>query len=63
MLVLVMTNIFLNQYIQLLKGMRNATKPSLISELPYAEEVACGGYHTCVLTSNHQLLNLNMCWF
>ncbi|MCI21384.1 ultraviolet-B receptor UVR8-like, partial [Trifolium medium] len=45
----------------LLKGMRNATKPSLISELPYAEEVACGGYHTCVLTSNHKLLNLNMC--
>jgi hypothetical protein len=63
MLVFVITNIFLNQYIQLLKGMRNATKPSLISELPYAEEVACGGYHTCVLTSNHQLLNLNMCWF
>ncbi|WJX40937.1 HECT-type E3 ubiquitin transferase [Trifolium repens] len=39
----------------LLKGMRNATKPSLISELPYAEEVACGGYHTCVLTNTGEL--------
>ncbi|PNY08361.1 hypothetical protein L195_g004881 [Trifolium pratense] len=39
----------------LLKGMRNATKPSLISELPYAEEVACGGYHTCVLTNIGEL--------
>lgn len=60
---LVMTNIFFNQYTQLLKGTSNTTKPSLISELPYAEEVACGGYHTCVLTSNHQVLNLHMCWF
>ncbi|XP_058756575.1 ultraviolet-B receptor UVR8-like isoform X2 [Vicia villosa] len=39
----------------LLKEMSNATKPSLIRELPYAEEVACGGYHTCVLTSPHML--------
>jgi len=37
-------------------GVRNATTPSIISEVPYAEEVACGGYHTCVVTSNTLLL-------
>ncbi|XP_054805466.1 ultraviolet-B receptor UVR8 isoform X9 [Prosopis cineraria] len=36
-------------------GMNNATKPSLISELPCSEEVACGGYHTCVLTNSGEL--------
>lgn len=35
--------------------MSNATKPSLISELPYSKEVACGGYHTCVLTNSGEL--------
>ncbi|KAK2977893.1 hypothetical protein RJ640_022684, partial [Escallonia rubra] len=25
--------------------------PTMISELPYSENVACGGYHTCVITS------------
>ncbi|KAM6590352.1 hypothetical protein CsatA_012957 [Cannabis sativa] len=29
--------------------------PSLIAELPYSEEVACGGYHTCVLSSGGEL--------
>ncbi|PON61809.1 Regulator of chromosome condensation [Trema orientale] len=29
--------------------------PSIISELPYSEEVACGGYHTCVMTSGGEL--------
>ncbi|CAL0319756.1 unnamed protein product [Lupinus luteus] len=38
-----------------LKDMSSATKPSLISELPYSEEVACGGYHTCVLTNSGEL--------
>ncbi|ESR45256.1 hypothetical protein CICLE_v10003878mg, partial [Citrus x clementina] len=28
----------------------HARRPSLISKLPYSEEVVCGGYHTCVLT-------------
>ncbi|RDX76602.1 Ultraviolet-B receptor UVR8, partial [Mucuna pruriens] len=37
------------------KEMSNATKPSLISELPYSKEVACGGYHTCVLTNSGEL--------
>lgn len=37
-------------------GVRNATTPSIISEVPYAEGVACGGYHTCVVTSNTLLL-------
>ncbi|KAG8481127.1 hypothetical protein CXB51_025846 [Gossypium anomalum] len=31
---------------------KNATMPSMINTLPYSEEVACGGYHTCVVTSN-----------
>lgn len=31
---------------------KNATARSMTSNLPYSEEVACGGYHTCVLTSN-----------
>nr|XP_027190586.1 ultraviolet-B receptor UVR8 isoform X2 [Cicer arietinum] len=38
-----------------LKETSNATKPLLVSELPYAEEVACGGYHTCVLTNSGEL--------
>ncbi|KAG4176044.1 hypothetical protein ERO13_A11G224808v2 [Gossypium hirsutum] len=29
---------------------KNATMPSMINTLPYSEEVACGGYHTCVVT-------------
>uniref|UniRef100_A0A5B7AE55 Putative E3 ubiquitin-protein ligase HERC4 isoform X1 n=1 Tax=Davidia involucrata TaxID=16924 RepID=A0A5B7AE55_DAVIN len=33
----------------------NATTPSLISNLPFSEEVACGGYHTCVITSGGEL--------
>ncbi|KAB5556465.1 hypothetical protein DKX38_007374 [Salix brachista] len=28
----------------------NATTPSMIGKLPYSQEVACGGYHTCVIT-------------
>ncbi|KAG8500710.1 hypothetical protein CXB51_004476 [Gossypium anomalum] len=31
---------------------KNATMPSMINTLPYSEEVACGGYHTCVVASN-----------
>ncbi|KAG8485607.1 hypothetical protein CXB51_018979 [Gossypium anomalum] len=31
---------------------KNATMPSMINTFPYSEEVACGGYHTCVVTSN-----------
>ncbi|XP_048499373.1 ultraviolet-B receptor UVR8 isoform X7 [Beta vulgaris subsp. vulgaris] len=31
----------------------NATVPSMMSKLPISEEVACGGYHTCVLTIYH----------
>ncbi|CAJ1974859.1 unnamed protein product [Sphenostylis stenocarpa] len=38
-----------------LKEMSDTTKPSLISELPYSKEVACGGYHTCVLTNSGEL--------
>ncbi|KAF5178792.1 Hect and rld domain-containing e3 ubiquitin protein ligase family member [Thalictrum thalictroides] len=30
----------------------NATSPSMIGKFPICEEVACGGYHTCVVTSN-----------
>ncbi|KAL1347018.1 hypothetical protein AAHE18_08G228200 [Arachis hypogaea] len=38
-----------------LKEMSNATKPSLINELPYSQQVACSGYHTCVLTNSGEL--------
>ncbi|KAA8547058.1 hypothetical protein F0562_003487 [Nyssa sinensis] len=34
---------------------KNATTPSMISNLPFSEEVACGGYHTCVITSGGEL--------
>lgn len=34
---------------------KNATTPSVISELPSSEEVACGGYHTCTITSGGEL--------
>lgn len=30
---------------------KGATTPSAISEVPHSDEVACGGYHTCVVTS------------
>ncbi|XP_077213141.1 regulator of chromosome condensation (RCC1) family protein isoform X2 [Tasmannia lanceolata] len=33
----------------------NATSPAIVSELPFSQEVACGGYHTCVITSNREL--------
>ncbi|CAA7027055.1 unnamed protein product [Microthlaspi erraticum] len=36
-------------------GVRNATTPSIISEVPYADEIACGGYHTCVVTRSGEL--------
>ncbi|KAL3721308.1 hypothetical protein ACJRO7_033755 [Eucalyptus globulus] len=36
-------------------GNKNATTPSMIDELPYSGEVACGGYHTCVITSGGEL--------
>ncbi|XP_034691673.1 ultraviolet-B receptor UVR8 [Vitis riparia] len=34
---------------------KNATAPSMISELPYSKQVACGGYHTCVISSSGEL--------
>ncbi|XP_022725598.1 ultraviolet-B receptor UVR8-like isoform X1 [Durio zibethinus] len=34
---------------------KNATMPSMINSLPYSEEVACGGYHTCVVTRGGEL--------
>ncbi|XP_014524438.1 ultraviolet-B receptor UVR8 isoform X2 [Vigna radiata var. radiata] len=38
-----------------IKEMSDVTRPSLITELPYSKEVACGGYHTCVLTNSGEL--------
>jgi len=32
----------------------------LVSELPYSKEVACGGYHTCILTSNSSVSELDL---
>ncbi|XP_052197694.1 ultraviolet-B receptor UVR8 isoform X2 [Diospyros lotus] len=34
---------------------KSATTPFMISNLPRSEEVACGGYHTCVVTSGGEL--------
>ncbi|XAR73139.1 hypothetical protein NMG60_11007005 [Bertholletia excelsa] len=34
---------------------KNATTPFMIDQLPLSEEVACGGYHTCVITSAGEL--------
>jgi alpha-tubulin suppressor-like RCC1 family protein len=25
-------------------------RPTVVEEVPFSEEVACGGYHTCVVT-------------
>ncbi|CAA6664323.1 unnamed protein product [Spirodela intermedia] len=36
-------------------GAKNPSSPSVIHELPFSEEVACGGYHTCVITRDGQL--------
>ncbi|TXG60243.1 hypothetical protein EZV62_014816 [Acer yangbiense] len=33
----------------------NATTPSLVSKVPYSEDVSCGGYHTCIVTSGGEL--------
>ncbi|XP_050382759.1 ultraviolet-B receptor UVR8 [Argentina anserina] len=34
---------------------QNGTEPSMISRLPCSEEVSCGGYHTCIITSGGEL--------
>ncbi|KAJ0976031.1 hypothetical protein J5N97_017996 [Dioscorea zingiberensis] len=34
---------------------KNASRPLAIQELPFSEEVACGGYHTCVITNEGRL--------
>ncbi|XP_020103913.1 ultraviolet-B receptor UVR8 isoform X3 [Ananas comosus] len=33
----------------------NASTPSAMKELPFSSAVACGGYHTCVITSEGEL--------
>ncbi|KAJ0096472.1 hypothetical protein Patl1_28034 [Pistacia atlantica] len=37
---------------------KNATTPSMISKLPYSDEVACGGYHTEKL---QELMKYGLC--
>ncbi|KAK3119013.1 hypothetical protein QOZ80_9BG0712360 [Eleusine coracana subsp. coracana] len=32
--------------------LNEAFKPIIVEELPFSEEVACGGYHTCVVTDS-----------
>ncbi|XP_057791578.1 ultraviolet-B receptor UVR8 isoform X2 [Salvia miltiorrhiza] len=34
---------------------KNVTTPSTISTLPFSDEVACGAYHTCVITNGGEL--------
>ncbi|KAG0471269.1 hypothetical protein HPP92_015815 [Vanilla planifolia] len=34
---------------------KNVSQPSSIQELPFSEEIACGGYHTCVVTNEGKL--------
>ncbi|KAK6923516.1 Regulator of chromosome condensation, RCC1 [Dillenia turbinata] len=34
---------------------KNATTPDMVGQLPFCEEVACGGYHTCVVTGGGEL--------
>ncbi|GMH13096.1 hypothetical protein Nepgr_014937 [Nepenthes gracilis] len=34
---------------------KGATMPSIVTELPISQDVACGGYHTCVITSGGKL--------
>ncbi|XP_057972295.1 ultraviolet-B receptor UVR8 isoform X2 [Malania oleifera] len=33
----------------------NASMPSMIGGFPFSEEVACGGYHTCIITNGGEL--------
>ncbi|XP_074320985.1 ultraviolet-B receptor UVR8 [Silene latifolia] len=39
-------------------GSNNRTGPSLLLDLPISEEIACGGYHTCIITGNRELYTL-----
>lgn len=32
-----------------------AFRPNIVEEIPFSEEVACGGYHTCVVTDSGDL--------
>nr|XP_011469743.1 PREDICTED: ultraviolet-B receptor UVR8 isoform X1 [Fragaria vesca subsp. vesca] len=34
---------------------KNGNAPSVIGKLPFSEEVSCGGYHTCAITSGGEL--------
>uniref|UniRef100_A0A1D1Y3B4 X-linked retinitis pigmentosa GTPase regulator n=1 Tax=Anthurium amnicola TaxID=1678845 RepID=A0A1D1Y3B4_9ARAE len=36
-------------------ALKNTSTPSIVHELPFSEEIACGGYHTCVITAGGQL--------
>ncbi|KAM7276060.1 hypothetical protein ACFE04_017926 [Oxalis oulophora] len=37
------------------REVKGATTPGRVSEVPYCKEVACGGYHTCVVTNGGEL--------
>lgn len=39
-------------------GGKNVRTPTIVQELPISLEVACGGYHTCVVTSTIFILVL-----
>ncbi|KAF6137614.1 hypothetical protein GIB67_036197 [Kingdonia uniflora] len=34
-------------------GANHETSPSIVNELPFCDEIACGGYHTCVITCDN----------
>lgn len=33
----------------------NATTPTMLQEIPFCEDVVCGGYHTCIITRGGEL--------
>lgn len=59
-------SLFMNKHKSFGEG-KNATTPLMVQELPCSVEVACGGYHTCAITSECLALfmlecGIDCCW-
>jgi hypothetical protein len=48
----------LNIKVQVFGRSNDVPRPSVVEEIKFSEEVACGGYHTCVVTGINFVLRV-----